>query len=217
MSEEAVMDPPRTAQEMNAEYNEKTAARERRQGHMRHHAESAEVYRIAYINGKVGINYTIIENNKNNEFDFSSDDKPCEAFEDALRSLAPHVSKMLNRLEGEQTRQATQMTAKSVTFKYHKDGNIHASICITRQLDTGHCFTFNTPMMPLESSDPAVATLGKDVADILYALVDEAKAYIGGKRAQRTLDFPEQEDDVDPLNGEEWDDVIGEEDEAGEE
>jgi hypothetical protein len=209
MSEQAVMDPPKeeakTAQQANAEYNESVADRERRQSIMKRHAKSATIYRVGYLNAKTHIRYSIIENNKNNEFFLSSDDTPCESFLNSLHALAPHVSCLINKDEGERKWQAMQMTIKSVTFKYHENNNIHAGICVTRELDSGHCFTFNTPMIPLESSDHTVAALGKEMAEVLRALIDEAKAYIGGKRSQGTLPFPE-DDEFDA----EWEEEGGE-------
>lgn len=215
MPEEAVMDPPAkgmTAQEKNAEYNEKVEKRERRQSAMQAHAASATIYRVGYVNEKVSIEYSLIENNTNNDFTLASDDVPCEAFLNALHSLAPHIAKMINWHPDEQAYQTKHLTVKSVTLKYHSDNNLHASIAVTRALESGHCFTFNTPMLPLESLDPHAASLGKEMADILRALIDEAKAYIGGKRSQGTLPFPDDEEDFDDIDDEyESDDVADDE------
>ena len=199
----------KTAQEKNAEYNEAVADRERRQSIMAKHAESATIYKVGYVSGTVAIEYSIIENNKNNDFTLSSDDAPCDAFRKALHSLGPYVSHLINKDEAERQWQGMKMTAMRVSFKYHDNGNTHASIAVSRELDSGHCFTFNTPFMPIETDDAAVASLAKDVgkgmADALYALISEAKAYIGGKRSQGTLDFPEGQaaDDEDDEYGEE--------------
>lgn len=210
----AVMDPPKkgkttqesargkakTAQAANAEYNEKVAKRETRHKTMQAHAASATIYRVSYKDEKVSIKYSLIDNNKNNDFLLTSDDGPCEAFVNALHSLAPHVANLLNRLESERKQQSTQMTVKTVIFTYKENGNIHAQISVTRQLATGHCFTFCTPAIPIESDDPAVSSLKKEspgMNEILRAVIDEAKAYIGGKRAQGTLAFPEPDEGQD--------------------
>lgn len=207
MPEAAVLEPPvettepkkaKTPQEMNAEFNETKKEREQRQRIMRHHAESATIYRVSYVGEKITIKYSMIENNKNNDLVLTSDDTPCEAFTNALHSLAPYVARLLNRHETEQKYQAMQLAIKGVIFSYKENGNIHVQISVTRQLDSGHCLTFCTPAIPMEGDDHAIFYLkgiDEKVPEILRTIIDEAKAYIGGRRSQGTLPFPEGEDD----------------------
>ncbi len=83
MPEEAVMDPPKkgaTAQEKNAEYNRKTSGRKKRKEAAQRWVETAKISKVSYINSKVCITYSVVENNCHNEYDFASDNEPAARF-----------------------------------------------------------------------------------------------------------------------------------------
>lgn len=83
--------------------------------------------------------------------------------------------------------QAAQIEVKGVNYKYHEHDNVHAGIVATRTLDNGRTMTLTTPLMPLESDDQAVASHTKEAAETLKAMREEARMYLGGKRAQGNL------------------------------
>ena len=178
---------PKTAQEKNAELHRREREASARAAAMREAVSDATIHAVKCIEGKVYIRYSQIANNANNEYGLHSDDEPADSFRIVLSSLAPHVSRLINHSTGEQTYQAAQIEVKGVNYKYHEDDNVHAGIVATRTLDNGRTMTLTTPMMPLASDDPDVAANTDEAAAALEAMLEEARMYLAGKRAQRNL------------------------------
>lgn len=183
----ATKEAPKTAQEKNAALHQRERETAARETAMREAVAGATIYAVKHIDSTVYIRYRLIANNANNEYDLHSDDEPAASFVETLRALAPHVSRLVNHSGGEQTYQVAQIEIKGVNYKYHEDDNVHAGIVAVRTLDNGRTMTLTTPIMPLSSPDPAVASHTQEAAAVLEAMLEEARLYLGGKRAQGNL------------------------------
>ncbi len=190
MPEEAVKEPPRkdgTAQEKNAEYNKKVSDRKKRREAAREWVEAAKISKVSYINSKVCIVYSIIENNHTSDFVLESDDEPAAAFGEALQALAPFVAEIVFRDRKEREFQAADIIVKSVNFKEHDEGNLHAGIGTTLTLANGKTTALNIPQMPLYPESGVVAGYSEDAAAAIEDVLDETREYMAGRRAQGNL------------------------------
>ena len=200
MSEEAVMEPPKetkksqTAQEKNSEYNKKTSERKKRKESMQRWVEAAKISRVSYVNSKVCISYSVIENNSHNGFELESDDEPSGSFTEALQALAPFVAEIVFRDKKEQEYQANDITVKSVNFKEHDEGNMHAGIGTTLTLSNGKATALNIPQMPLHPENrDLIAGYSEKAAEAIDEVLARTRDYMAGRRAQGRL-FDDMDD-----------------------
>lgn len=191
MSAQAVMDPPKkekTAQEKNADYNKKTSVRKKRKEAMQRWVEAAKISKVSYINNKVSISYSVIENNSNNDFELGSDDEPSGAFVDALQALAPFVAEIVFRDKKEREYQAKDITVKSVNFKEHDEGNMHVGIGTVLTFSNGKTTALNIPQMPLHPENrDLIAGYTEKAAEAIDEVLARTRDYMAGRRAQGGL------------------------------
>ena len=135
---------PATAQEQNAEYNEKTDASAKRMKLMAQSASAAKISNVKYKQETVTIVYSLTENNADNKVVLNSKDEPHAGFIDALNALAPHVADLIFHVSGEKTYQRNNLEIKGVHFD-EKGEELLAGITATLRLDNGKVTTINTP------------------------------------------------------------------------
>lgn len=183
----------KTAQQKHAELNAREKAERERQEAIEEIARKADVKKIRRSKaGKDKVNtsieYRFIHNNHVTVNSIESDDVPRESFINTMAELTPHISKMINKLPNEVNRQAGMMDVKGVTFKNVRDIP-HATVAVTQYLPNGKAFTFNTPLMAMESADgsPSDSVLDEEMVDVLERLIEEARHYIAGRRGQPGL------------------------------
>ncbi|GIV82848.1 MAG: hypothetical protein KatS3mg051_2202 [Anaerolineae bacterium] len=120
-------------------------------------------------------------------YSLTSKDAPSQDLYDALQALAPVVaSACMIDVDGTYT-DYEDLTVRGVTVRYSSD---HTSVVITalRRLDWIETpLVLNTPLAPVQMIP------GHDVPRLLEKLLDEAEAYIEGKRAQANLFDPARE------------------------
>jgi hypothetical protein len=193
MSEQAVMDPPKegkkgkTAQEANAEYNEKDGARNKRIDEQRQKANSASISSVKYVGGKVFINYEVVEDNATKNVSERYDGEPSSAFIEALKALAPFVSDIVFRDKAEKLWQAPRITVKGVNFKEHDEGNLHAGIVTTLTLNNGKDTNIIIPQMPLYPEDEHTSGYTEEARDAIEEVMEQTRAFLAGQRATGNL------------------------------
>ena len=182
-----------TAQKKHAELNAREKAEREQQEAIEAIARTADILKIRRVKGgkdkvKTCIRYRFISNNHTTVNFIESDDTPREDFVNTMAELAPHVSKMINKLPNEVNRQAGMMEVKGVTFATIKDIP-YAMVTVTQYLPNGKAFTYTTPAMAMESADgsPSDTVLDEEMVEVLDRLVEEARHYIAGRRGQPGL------------------------------
>lgn len=183
----AVAEPPKTAQQANAEYNKKTAVKQKVFEAAKENASNAEITSVKYLAGKMFITRNELRNNADNKIETKSGDEPAQTFIDALNALAPHVVELVFTDKKEREYAVQRITIKGVNFKHHDEDNVHAGIVTTLTLKGGRETNLNIPQMPLYPKDSSVNGHTKEAAEAIEKVLEETREFLAGKRAQGTL------------------------------
>ncbi|MDR1518956.1 MAG: hypothetical protein LBU23_02275 [Planctomycetota bacterium] len=192
MPEQAVAVPPKkgeTAQKMNAEYNRRKSEGEQRREEKRRWVESAKISRVRFVNRKVSVSYGVVENGAHNDFEMESDDEPSSEFTGALQALAPFVAEIVFRDRKEREWQTKDIAVKSVNFKEHDEGGLHAGIGTALTLANGKATALNVPQMPLRCGEDGDGEAHYSIAaaEAIEEVLARTRDYMAGKRAQGNL------------------------------
>ncbi len=82
---------------------------------------------------------------------------------------------------------AKDIAIKSVNFKEHDEGNLHAGIGTTLTLANGKTTALNIPQMPLYPESDLAAGYVKPAAEAIEEVLDRTRDYMAGRRAQGVL------------------------------
>jgi hypothetical protein len=179
----------KTPQQKHADLNQATAERRQNDEAARAWVESATITYVSHIGGKVRIRYGFVQNDAHNEYELSSDDAPSPAFSDALQALAPVVAEIVFRDRKEREYQTPNIIVKSVNWKEHDEGNLHAGIGATLTLANGKTTALNIPQMPMtdDSGGESAAYYGEAAAAAIEEVLARTRDYMAGRRAQGNL------------------------------
>jgi len=132
-----------------------------------------------------------------------SPDEPTLEFKAALQELAGDVCEIAEF--GEEEEPKIKIHSISLSYKGEKTAKImSASISASRRLvRTNERLNFLTPSLPeapksKKKPDPldAVAKLPAHAAMQIYIVIDEARKYLNGIRAQTTMSFPKKKEEA---------------------
>ena len=147
------------------------------------------ITKVKYDGSKVRIEYTVDrkDGGESDEYSVVSGDKPLPSFTDALQALSMAVADIC-----ELNREASScIDVRGVTFTWKSD-IMWACITGLKSLKTTNSpLVLNTPHLP-ESAysgnpDDGSPCLPRAAAQLLYSVLEEAKRYLNGDRAQATL------------------------------
>jgi hypothetical protein len=136
------------------------------------------------------IRYGFVQNDAHNSYEFTSDDEPSADFTDALQALAAHVAEIVFRDRKEREYQVSYIVIKSVNWKEHGNGYLHAGIGATLTLANGKVTALNIPQMPMveEGGDEeGEAHYSIAAAEAIEEVLARTRDYMAGRRAQGNL------------------------------
>jgi hypothetical protein len=157
-------------------------------------ADSAEIHQVKNVNGKVSIQYSVVENEATSQYKMTSFDAPTIEFTFALQTLAPFIAELLFREKNEREAQRGKITVTCVNYKAHR-GVLFADIEISLTLANGMEATIKMPPMPLYDDKEEPTHYSKEATQAIGNVAKRARDYMSGRRAQGNLFNQANQDD----------------------